>query len=256
LKGNVERDFIYTTLLGGDIVSFGFSEFRSVVLPIEPAVSEYKMMDIEALNSRAFFGMADWLEKAQQIWDKKATEKAKKNNPRIISWINYRNKIQNQNPKTKYLVLYNASATNLVSCVLNKHELLPFRVGKDEIKPAGFVVESKTYFYATDDEDESHYLCAFLNSNVLNKAIKPHQTEGLYGERDIHRRPFWFNIPKFNKDDSLHVKLTELSKKCHFKVCQLQLKEQSAASARKKARQAIEEELKEIDNIVSEILRL
>lgn len=253
IRENVESSFIYATLSSGDIVRFGHQKTKPVVLPIE-LQRKYKMLDVEELIDRGFTGMAKWLEKAQKYWESRATEKAKKDCPRVVTWLNYRNKISNQNPKTKYSVLYNATGSNLASYVMTKHILPSFDVGKTKIKPAGFIIGHMICFYDTDDEEEAHYLCAVLNSNTINEAIKPLQTKGLYGERTITRRPFMFSIPQFDRDNPKHMRLAELSKICHAKVSLLDLKGKKPASARREATKLVEGELREIDEIVEKIV--
>ena len=256
LERNIESNFIYATLLGGDILPFGHTELRSVVLPIVPSTTSYTLLDVDALRRRGFTSMADWLEKAQEFWEKNATERSLRNYPRVISWLNYLNKLTNQNPSKRYVVLYNASGTNLVSCVIDKSSLPDFQVLNARIKPKGFLSEAKTYFYETEDGREAHYLCAFLNSETINERVKPLQTKGSFGERDFHRRPFMLPIPKFNHNDPHHLRLAELSKICHQKVAILKFIKKSTAGSRKEAREAIKEELKEIDELVSKFLNL
>jgi hypothetical protein len=135
--------------------------------------------------------------------------------------------------------------------------MLPnFQLAKTVIKPKNFVADKKTHLYETDNELEAHYLCAILNSNLVNEMIKPLQTRGLFGERDIGRRPFMLPIPKFDKNDKLHLKLAELSKQCHVKIASLKFIKKSTASLRKKAREVVEKELAEIDKLVSQLLGL
>lgn len=254
LKGNVESDFIYVTLLGEDIVRFGHRKLRPVILPIVPLNEKYSLLDIEELAGKGFTGITEWLEKSQRIWEQKATDRSIKSCPRILSWINYRNKLRNQNPKAKYVVLYNTSGANLFSCIMNKQKLPPLEIGSRTKTPIGFVTESQNYSYETNNEDEAQYLCAILNSNALNNAIKPYQTRGTFGPRHIHRRPFMFPIPRFDKNNPNHMRLAELSKICHAKVSSLHLKELKPASARKTAAKIVEEELGEINNIVKKII--
>ncbi|MFN3621393.1 MAG: Eco57I restriction-modification methylase domain-containing protein, partial [Nitrososphaerales archaeon] len=157
LRDNIEAEFVYATLLGGDIVPFGYIKLRPVVLPIEQTSKEgYNLLDVNELRSRGYMHMARWLENAQKHWEKNATERSLKDYPRIISWLDYRGKLSSQNPNKRYVVLYNASGTNLTSCVIDKQSLPAFRVLKAEIIPKGFVAESKTYYYETDDEMEAH----------------------------------------------------------------------------------------------------
>jgi len=256
LRGNIEADFIYATLLGGDLIPFGYYKLRPVILPIEPKSTGYTLLDVDDLRNRGFIFMAEWLENCQRLWEENATKRSLEDYPRIISWLDYMGKLSSQNPNKRYIVLYNTSGTNLVSCVVDKKSLPAFQVLKAKLAPRGFVAESKTYFFETDDEMEAHYLCAYLNSNVVNDMIKPLQPRGLFGERDIHRRPFMLPIPKFNENYQLHIRLAELSKICHAKVASLKFTKKSTAGLRKEAREAVKKEIAEIDEIVSQLLGL
>jgi len=256
IEGNVEADFIYATLLGEDLVPFGYVKLRPVVLPIRPLSSSYELLDVDGLRNRGYVCMSDWLEKAQEIWRERATRRSLDNYPRVISWLNYMGKLTGQNPSKRYVVLYNASGKNVVSCVIDKTSLPAFTILKTEIRSKGFIVDCKSFFYETDDEMEAHYLAAILNSNVVNEAIKPLQSRGLFGERDIHKRPFMLPIPKFNENDPLHVKLAELSKECHAKVASIKFTKKSTAGLRKEVRKSIEKEIIEIDKLVSQLLGL
>ncbi|MEM1718784.1 MAG: N-6 DNA methylase [Thermosphaera sp.] len=256
LSGNVESEFVYATLLGGDLVPFGYVKLRPVVLPIEQTHQGYRLLDVNELKRRGFTYMAKWLEKAQKIWEERRTERAEESFPRVIDALNYQGLLTAQNPNTRYVVIYNSSGTNLVSCVIDKKAIPAFRVAKSEIKPMGFVSDKKTHFYETNNEMEAHYICAILNSSKINDAIKPLQTRGLFGERDIGRRPFMFPIKAFDKNNSSHIRLAELSKKCHVKVSSIKFTKKSTSGLRKEARNAVKEEIAEIDEIVSRLLGL
>lgn len=254
IKGNVEADFIYATLLGGDIVPFGFSEIKFIFLPIEPTHNGYRLIDVNTLRTRGFIYAANWLEKAQKYWEERRTGKAKERFPRILDRLNYNNLLSVQNPRKKYIVLYNASGTNIASCVINKEAIPCFSVLQSKIKPKGFIADAKTWFYETNTKKEAYYLCSVLNSNVINMAVKPFQTRGLWGERDIHRRPFMISIPRFKENNAKHLELAEIGQKCHSKVATLQLKGKRVGSARREARESVAGEIKKIDELVPEIL--
>ncbi|MEM2868491.1 MAG: hypothetical protein QXR84_08450, partial [Candidatus Bathyarchaeia archaeon] len=256
LKGNVEAEFIYATLLGGDILPFGYVKLRPIILPVKPAQTSYELLDTIALRNIGATYISQWVEKAQKLWQERGTKKALTNYPNVVSWLNYMNKLSNQNPSKRYIVLYNGSGTNIASCVIDKHALPEFRVAKAKIAPKGFIVDYMSFFFETDKEAEAHYLCAILNSNVINNLIKPLQPRGLLGERHIQRRPFNFPIPRFNENDPLHRRLVELSKQCHIKVSSLGFMKISVASLRKEAREAVKKEIAEIDEIVSQLLGL
>jgi hypothetical protein len=256
LKGNVESNFIYVTLLGGDLVPFGHLKMRPIVLPIEPSLSGYKLYDSENLRSKGFTFASKWFEEVQKWWETRRSKKAEKSFPKFINAVDYQQLLRCQNPKAHYVVVYNSSGTNLVSCVIDKQRLPQLRVAKAEITPARFIADKKTHYYETNNENEAHYVCAILNSSVINDAIKPLQTRGLYGERDIGRRPFLFPIPKYNGGNSKHLQLVEISKKCHTRLESKQFVKKSAAGTRSEARGTVAKEIEEIDELVSELLGL
>jgi len=256
LRGNIEADFIYATLLGGDVVPFGFSKIRPVVLPVEARTTGYRLIDVNVLRNRGFVDTADWLEKAQKLWEERRTEKARSRFPRILGRLDYNGLLSIQDPSKTYVVLYNASGTNLVSCVIKNAQLPQFRILKARIEPKGFIADAKTWFYETNNEKEAYFICAVLNSNVVNSAVKPLQTRGLFGERDIHRRPFMMPIPRFEEKNATHLELAEISIKCSIKIAPLQFKRKSIGGKRKEAMQVITKEIERIDELTSELLCL
>jgi len=159
-----------------------------------------------------------------------------------------------QDPTIRFLVIYNKSGTNLTSCVIDRKRIPPFQVSHTGIKPKSFVVEMVTMFYGTDHEGEAHYLCAILNSNVLNIAIKSQQPRGLWGERDITRIPFTFPIPRFDAKNKAHRELASLSKECHIKVETLSVESKSIGRARTEVRNNLNKDLGRIDKLVSQLL--
>jgi len=222
-----------------------------VVLPMEPRLNNHRILNESALRGQGSSHMADWLAKAQSFWEERRTDKSKKRFPSVLDRLNYNALLSNQNPMKKFLVLYNTAGTNVSSCVIDRKELPDFFVNRINIKPTGFVAETMTMFYETDDELEAHYLCAVLNSEKINEAIKPLQTRGLFGERHIMRRPFMLPISQFNKRNPIHAKLAQLSKQCHLRIASIQFTKKSAAGKRQETRRVVMKELREIDELIS-----
>jgi len=254
LEGTVEKDFVYATLLSKDLVPFGYVELRPVVLPIEPTATGYKLLDVNELRSKGYIHMAGWLEKAQKLWEEKRTERSEKMFLRVIHRLDFQRLLSSQNPGKRYVVLYNTSGKDLASCVIDKQNLPPIRVKNFVIEPRGFVADEKTMFYETDNEMEAYYLCVVLNSDVVNELIKPYQTKGLFGERDIVRRPFLLSIPRFDPNNPTHRRLAELGKICHEKVSRVRFTKKSVAGRREEARATLRKELEEINMLVQQLL--
>jgi len=250
LEGNVEPDFIYVTLLSRDMHPFGFTELRPVVLPAEPSKNGFRLLTVEELRRRGFVHAAEWFERVEKLWRERSTEKAKRIFPNISSYINYQRLMELQNPEKRYAVLYNAIGGSVVSCVLDRKSLPEISLfGGVSLKPRGFVADHAVYLYETDDELEAHYLCAVLNSRYVSESIKPFKSE-----RNVGRSPFMLPIPRFNPGNPEHVRLARLSKTCHRKVKVLRLEGLSTVERRKRVREALKEELAEIDGLVRSIM--
>jgi hypothetical protein len=106
----------------------------------------------------------------------------------------------------------------------------------------------KTYWFATDDKQEANYLVSILNSNTLDKKIKPHQSRGKFGPRDICRLPFEFNIPQFDKNREIHKQIAVLGLKAAKEATKL------PKTSRSKTKNALPQ-MKEIDTLVEELLK-
>jgi hypothetical protein len=255
LEGNIEADFIYATLLGGDLIPFGYTKMRPIVIPVESGASGFTILDVEALRNRGAVFMASWLERAQNLWERHASLRSLQDHPKVVDWLNYMGKLTQQQPKKRYVLLYNTSGTKLVSCVVSTQSLPIFKANGAEVRPKNFVADYTTYFYATDSQKEAHYICAFLNAPTINEAIKPLQPRGLWGERYITRRPLMLPILRFDESNPKHIRLAELSMSCHVKVASLNFTKTTPARAREEARRAVSKELAEIDKIVRELLQ-
>jgi len=256
LSGRIESDFLYATMLSTDLVPFGHLRVRPVVLPVIMKSGKFHLFKDNKEPLRAGFNyIASYLSKAEEIWQKHATTKAKKLT--VNQWVNYRNKITNQEPLRSYKVLYTASATYLAACIIDQTKNFEMEIDGSKLKLNAFVAESKTYYYETDSLDEANYLVAILNSTVVDQIIKPLQTRGLWGARDIHKRPLLLPILKFKRSCSNHKRITELGKMAQEKVEEeipRLIKYRSIGKVRSEIRELLKDEIVEIDNLAVKIM--
>jgi len=246
LKGEVEAQYLYATILGRQLLPLGYTDLSLVVLPIEDKTTGLSMVNKDMALGKGHPGLHEWLSKVDRLWIRGRKERSPED---AYSRLDYQHLLTSQHPTGYHTVVYNRAGTNLASCVISPPLL---RTG---LSVQGFVADADTYYYQVKDDMEAHYLCAFLNASYVDEAIKPHQTRGQWGERDIHRRPFEFvPIPKFNPNDEKHRKLAELSKACHEKVKKLKLEGKNIGFLRNKVREHLAAELAEIDRLVREIL--
>lgn len=263
LEGHIDDAFLYATLLSKHLVPFGISKLHLVALPVTvgkprqaislPGESEDERFIPMSLDEmRATITLArsadDWFDAAEKLWQKykKATTRET-----LPQWFNYQNKLTAQSAFPGYLMLYGATGTNLAASVIDTHSL-PVINGA---QPKAFVVDHKTYWYRSTSKEEVHFLAALLNAPSVDAAIKTYQTRGLFGARDIHRRPFEVcAIPQFDEHNADHQQLAHLSMSAHEAVAQLDLSHCNVVAARKLARQAARADIERIDVIARQVL--
>jgi len=251
LEGNIEDEFLYTTLLAWEIVPFGYIKLRLVVLPIREYLSGYKLLKVDELQREGFTGIAEWFKETQGIWHKRRTKKSEKRFPSLLDRLNYNDLLAVQNPSKRYVVLYNATGTNLVSCVIDKKSLPYFVVNEKQLKPKGLIIDVKTWFFETENEMEAFYLSAIFNSEIISEMIKPLQPRGLFGARAIHRRPLLFGIPKFDDKNYLHIELANIGKEAHKRMKSIRFAQKN--NSRAEVRRKFKEEITRINQIVTEL---
>ena len=246
LKGEVEAPYLYATMLSRQLLPFGHTDLSLVILPIEDKPTGLSMVNKQMALGKGHSGLYNWLNKVEALWIGGRKERSPED---TYSRLDYQHLLTCQHPTGYHTVVYNRAGTNLASCVISPP------LSKTGLPVHGFAADADTYYYQTKDDIEAHYLCAFLNAPYVDETIKPHQTRGQWGERDIHRRPFeYVPIPKFNHDDEKHQKLAELSRECHQKIKKLKLEGKNIGNLRGKVRKSLANELAEIDKLVREIL--
>jgi type I restriction-modification system DNA methylase subunit len=123
LEGSVESIFLYGTIIGSDLVPFGYKRLSLIVMPLTIEDNKFVIMQSSDMAyGEEYTGIAEYLKKAEDAWRDNATSKAKLFT--IYEWLNYRNKLTNQDPKSHYKVLYAATATFLTSCVISYDVIL------------------------------------------------------------------------------------------------------------------------------------
>jgi hypothetical protein len=254
LEGNIEKDFLYATLLSTDIVPFGYLDFRLVVLPLLPSGKHFKVLSASEAREQGFLNLANWVDRAQSEWEERRGEKAERLN--VQQWLDYRRKLSTQSRLAKYKVLYPTSATYLCACVV-ENKPISFEVEGQTIKAEDFVVDYVTYSFDTDNKDEAYYLATVLNSPIVDELLKPMQSRGLWGPRHICKKVLEIPVPQYNPSDENHRALSQLGEQCTQKVGQLlpqHAKSRSIGHTRRLIKAQLKQELEEIDKLVKILL--
>ncbi|MBI3670007.1 MAG: SAM-dependent DNA methyltransferase [Acidobacteria bacterium] len=261
-EGAIEAEFLYATLLSTDLLPFGHFDFRPVVLPLVEDVHGYKLLDAQRARAEGYLRLAEWLERAQETWTRKRKEKAGRMD--IYQRLDLQRGLTGQDPKAKFVVLYPMSATYLCAAAVAK-KMSAFEVGEQRILPGGFVADYVNFYFETNDHDEAQYVTAILNAPLIDSMLKPLQARGLWGPRHICKKVLELPIPEFRESNRKHTRLVEVGQECQTKVAEMisplgQLFKDirpahAIGRARTAVRQALKEELAEIDSIVKEVLK-
>jgi len=210
----VEREFIYGILTSAEVVPFCHLPPNLAVLPIIPSNNGYRIIQRPEAQARGKAYLARYLEEVEEGW------RRSKSSQRMTIYVrlDYDSGLSKQSPELKYKVVYLKSSSNLAATVVINEPYLVKAIG-GEVKVNGIIMNTTLYLYQTNNEDETHYLTAVLNSSILNELVKPMQARGSFGERDFHKKPLEFPIPRYDPNNQVHRRLSELGKEAREVVC-------------------------------------
>lgn len=191
----IEQKFHFKTFLNIHLIPFYLPTLKDVFLPI----NEYLVFSSEFLQRHP---------KAQSFYDEvnkfyKENKKETSDIATLYDNLNYWNKLQKQAKNKTFIVVYNASGSNLKAAVINNEE-------------QKVIIGSENYYFSTDVEEEAYYLSAILNAPNLSKYIKL-----IKSSRHIHKRPFNFPIPIYDENNIIHKNLAKKGKKSQIIVQEL-----------------------------------
>jgi len=252
LSGRINTNFLFRTALAKNIVPFVLINPPLVLLPITVKEEEGKVLELKSADTLFEQGeieIAKWFKQAEKLWDENKTDNNKKNEVSLYAYLNWQNKLLQQNLNMRYLVLYTASAQDANAVVIERKNL-----------SLDFIIESTTYWFTTNYLSEAYYLSCFLNCGYTNQLIKEFQARGLFGARHVHKKILELPFPKFDRNNQSHRQLAKWGKQCAIKAKNvvgddkdLDLTTHQLGRLRRTVRQALSKELKKIDALVEEI---
>lgn len=248
LQGNVEGRFLFSTAISRHVLPFVLLEPSPVVLPLEESNGSYYTMTTQALKRKGYREFARWMEEAERIWEEKRGAKSARQS--TLQRIDYQRGLTAQSPAHRHLVLYNKSGTNVSATYIDRSQ---YRIP--------YVVDYTLYWATFSEPMEAHFLVSVLNAACLNLAIKPFQSTGLLGERDVTKKLLDAPIPEYQAQNPLHSRLSKVSLEAHRQASALIHDPNFPAGsslARQRAfiRTALTDTLAEIDGLVRELLSL
>ena len=259
-RGRVHSDFLFRTALSNSLLPFALVDPVLTVLPIrraapdglkidaaEAQTGEVTMLAPADLRAAGHLDTAKWFAEVETYWERHKTQRNK--DVTFLDWLNYSGKLTKQTAPGRFLVLYNSSAKDANAAVFERGTL-----------DRPFVVESKAYWFATDNRAEADYLTAFLNADEPNAVMKDYQSRGLFGARDVHKTILDVPLPAFDAADPDHAALAELGADCAAKAADWAAAGGMAdaggrvGAARSKLRKHLAAELKQIDRVLRRLV--
>jgi hypothetical protein len=251
LKGKIESKFLFRTALAKSILPFIMYKPDLVLLPILLDKNKKILLyEPEQLRNEGYFNIAQWFRNAENIWEIFRTEK--NSNSSCIEYLNWQNKIRQQDLNAKYLVIYNMSGKDAYATLLIR-DTLDFE----------FIVDYTTFRFETNNIDEGYYLTSIMNSCIPNLLMKDFQAKGLFGARHVSRKILDIYYPSFDSNNKVHIELAKLGKIAHKKASeylinnppQKELSPTILGRLRMEIKKYLALEMKEIDHLVKKIIK-
>ena len=222
----IEAKFAFRTFLNKDMVPFYIKQFRYIFLPVNNDLEFDPVLLNE--NPLAF----RYYKQVNELYKKNKKETSKIET--LFSNLNYWNKLTKQKKSRTFNVVYNASGSSLKAAVIDNSQ-------------ERIIISSENYYFSTDSLNEAFYLSSLLNAPLLSKYIKI-----IKSSRHIHKRPFLFPIPLYNKENDLHQRIAKKAIKYQTIVQDLVANNLNISS--EKVRMFIHQKLSKLDNLASEII--
>ena len=210
----IEPDLVFPAISGREIVKFGVkSHFYSLISQDPKKRCGYN----EEYLSAKFPLTYAYLIQFKDILIKRAAYKKYfckeiKDKGKVIEYVPFAPFYSQYNISeltfSRYKVVWKRMAAKMSAVVLSSV--------RTDFGTKSLVSTDTTAFFALDNKDEAHYLCAILNSDIINDFIKSFSSAGRgFGAPSVMNN---FAIPRFDADNKLHRKLSELSEKAHQRV--------------------------------------
>jgi hypothetical protein len=220
IEKKVEKEYLFPSILSTSM--FIPTEKYTVFLPL---TRDLKFMpnQLKPYAKKLYEDINDLY-----VLNKRNTTKFKT----ILDCINYQGKLCTNRQKQPYKVAYNGIGSIIKAAVIASQDIL---------------IDYSLFYYSTTNKQEAYYLCAYLNSNLLNSNISR-----IKNSRNICKRPFDFPLPRFDPSNPDHQQLANLAMICETKLTNTNTSHKYSLT---KMKEIIKAELEQIDTILSKIIK-
>ncbi|MBL7074916.1 N-6 DNA methylase [candidate division KSB1 bacterium] len=207
----IEPNLVFPAVSGGDILKFGVRSYFYLLISQDP--HKRRGYDEEYLSTKFSLTYA-YLVQFRDILVKRAAYKKY-----FCKEVKEKGKVIDYKPIApfysqfdiseltfaRYRVTWKQMASKMSAVVLSSI--------RTDFGTKPMISTHTSAFFPVDNREEAHYLCAILNSDIVNNFIKSFSAAGRgFGTPSIMNN---FAIPRFNNNNETHKRLARLSEKAH-----------------------------------------
>ncbi len=181
----IESQFVFNLHLGSTVLPYRLLPPWLVVLP----VLDGALLRGDDPRMDASPRLATWWREGEKLWGqhRSATTVAD-----LSTWLNYQNKLTGQFPIAPTRFCYTKAGNSIAAAIVTDLQT---------------VIDHKLYWAACTSLEEARYLEAVFNSETLTERVRPLQSRGLFGPRDVDKYVFQLPIPLYDRDQPTHRRL-------------------------------------------------
>ena len=213
LEGEIEQDYIFATTL--EVFPYRLGPRKLCALPVSVNGNRLTILSTREVTRRGASGLSVWLTRAEEVWNARKKSSVAQNVTLPEYLDNHRN-LTRQRLSAGTKLVYGGKGTHVRAAVIDPADAT---AEMDGIRPRGYVFDMNMYYINVETVAEAHYLAGILNTPYVDDGIKASQTQGAWGARDIHRRPFeMFPVPRFDASSEAHQRLAAISVLAHERI--------------------------------------
>ncbi|MGH7642000.1 MAG: N-6 DNA methylase, partial [Candidatus Dormibacteria bacterium] len=186
----VESQFVFKLHLGSTVLPYRQLPAELVVLP----VLDGSLLSGDDPRIDAFTRLGAWWREAEELWQQ---HRSPSTTLPLAAWLNYQNKLTQQFPVPPIRVVYTKAGNTVAAAT---------------VQDGRAVIDHTLYWAACSSVEEARYLEAVFNSSTLTARVRPLQSRGLFGPRDVDKYVFQLPVPLYDPSQELHRRLAEAAK--------------------------------------------